>query len=111
MAPIQVLLSKFLYKGRNGRICGRCGNDSGGSCYFLGNPSQFDFECVLLSAKCTTADVEVLDPKGARPIHKELKKRQRSYELNRHFQDTWAAKLPWAESVLEIRSGIRRRVT
>jgi hypothetical protein len=28
------------------------------------------------------------------------KKRKKAYEMNRHFQDTWVVKLPWAKYVL-----------
>ncbi len=30
------------------------------------------------------------------------KERKRTYELNRHFQDTWALKLPGSKSVLRV---------
>ncbi len=29
------------------------------------------------------------------------KKRKKMYELSQHFQDTWVAKLPWVESIME----------
>jgi hypothetical protein len=35
------------------------------------------------------------------------KKRKKIYESNRHFQDSWAIKLPWVESV----AGIKGKVT
>jgi hypothetical protein len=41
-----------------------------------------------------------LDAATASPSHDLLRKRKKSYELNRHFQDSWAAKLPWAEAVV-----------
>ena len=62
-------------------------------------------DCVLLDvgstppAKGPLPDLEVLDPVLASPCHEKIRKR-RSYEANRHFQDSWAAKLPWAESVI-----------
>jgi hypothetical protein len=45
-------------------------------------------------------DVEVLDPVFALPSHKLVRKRKKSYEFNRHFQDSWATKLPWVEAVM-----------
>lgn len=30
----------------------------------------------------------------------ESRKRRKNYDQNRHFQDSWAAKLPWAEAVV-----------
>jgi hypothetical protein len=46
-----------------------------------------------------TFDVEVQPERTLEEIELECKKRKWAYELNRKFQDSWAAKLPWAESV------------
>jgi hypothetical protein len=40
------------------------------------------------------------------PAHEESRKRK-NYELNKYFQDSWAAKCPWAEPVM----GINGRIT
>jgi hypothetical protein len=62
-------------------------------------------DCVLLNTISTPVtqsepDLEVLDSVFASPSHELARKRKKSYELNRHFQDSWAAKLPWAEAVM-----------
>jgi hypothetical protein len=67
-------------------------------------------ECVLMNAISTPVkasvlvepDLQVLDPVLASPSHELARKRKKGYELNRHFQDSWAAKLPWAEAVMGI---------
>ncbi len=46
-----------------------------------------------------TVEVEVEPERTLEEIELECKKRKWAYELNRKFQDSWAAKLPWAESV------------
>jgi hypothetical protein len=43
---------------------------------------------------------QIIDPVIATPIHTAARQRRRTYEHNRHWQDPWAACLPWAESVL-----------
>jgi hypothetical protein len=63
------------------------------------------FNCVLLNAISTPVrqpepDIQVLDPVLASPLHELARKRKKNYELNRHFQDSWATKLPWAEVVM-----------
>jgi hypothetical protein len=45
-------------------------------------------------------DIQVLDLVFASPSHKLERKKNKSYELNKHFQDSWAAKLPWAKIVM-----------
>jgi hypothetical protein len=63
---------------------------------------------VLISAlsvdpqPCPEPDVVLLDPVVALPSHELAKKRKKGYELNRHFQDSWAAKFPWAEAVVDV---------
>jgi hypothetical protein len=65
-----------------------------------GQTSSRDLDCVLISAlsvdpqPCPEPDVVVLDPIVASPSHELAKKRKKGYELNRHFQDSWATKLP-----------------
>jgi hypothetical protein len=46
-------------------------------------------------------DLQVLDLVIALPSHELTRKRKKGYELKvRHFQDSQAAKLPWAEVVM-----------
>jgi hypothetical protein len=66
------------------------------------------YSCILLNAISTPTkppvvpdlDMQVLDPLVASPSHELARKRKEAYELNRHFQDSWAAKLPWAKAVV-----------
>jgi hypothetical protein len=68
---------------------------------------------VLISAlsvdpqPCPEPDVVVFDPIVASPSHELAKKWKKGYELNRHFKDSWVAKLPWAEAVV----GVDGRIT
>jgi hypothetical protein len=63
-------------------------------------------DCIVLNAISTPAkapaesDVQILDPAVGSPLYAAARQRRQSYEQNRHWQDSWAAKLPWAESVL-----------
>lgn len=45
-------------------------------------------------------DLTVLNLVEGKKSLEAAKKRKWSYELNRHFQDNWAQKLPWAEAVI-----------
>ena len=70
-------------------------------------PLSFDSDYVLLDTKVTPGSTSSVPfPKVdvnslvALQLHLAARKRRRSYEGNQHFQDSWAAKLPWAESVL-----------
>jgi hypothetical protein len=80
------------------------GSESFGS---IGQATSHESDCVLISAlnvdpkPCPEPDVLVLDLVLASPSHELARKRKKGYELNRHFQDSWAAKLPWAEAVVE----------
>jgi hypothetical protein len=62
--------------------------------------ASFASDCVLLNAISTPVtqqepDLEVLDPIFASPLQHELtRKKKKSSEFNRHFQDSWVAKLP-----------------
>jgi hypothetical protein len=51
-------------------------------------------------AKAREPDLLILDAATASPSHDLAKKRKKNYELNGHFQDSWAAKLPWVEGVV-----------
>jgi hypothetical protein len=66
-------------------------------------PSQSD--CVLIENKLThmkarKPDLLILDAATASLSHDLLRKRKESYEVSRHFQDSWAVKLPWTEAVM-----------
>jgi hypothetical protein len=69
----------------------------------LSSPS----DCIILNAISTpigavdqVPDFQIVDPVIATPIHAAARQRSRTYEHNHHWQDSWAARLPWAESVL-----------
>jgi hypothetical protein len=68
-------------------------------------PFSSDSNCVLLDTKTTPSRVPFpeLDVNSlvASQLHLTARKCRRSYEGNRHFQDSWVAKLLWSESVLE----------
>jgi hypothetical protein len=56
-------------------------------------------DCVLLNTLSTPApdpDIVVLDSATTDASH-DLTKKRRVYDLNWHFQDHWAAKMPWVE--------------
>jgi hypothetical protein len=69
--------------------------------------SSEDFDCVHLSAlnvdpkPCCEPEVIV-----AFPSYKLARKRKKGYELNCHFQDNLAAKLPWAKAIIGVDSKI-----
>jgi hypothetical protein len=74
-------------------------------------PSGASSDCVVIETLSTPAKTKapnliVLDPAIANIVHKASRKRK-TYELNRHFQDSWAAKCPWAEPVI----GVDGRIT
>jgi hypothetical protein len=50
--------------------------------------------------KACEHDLMILDAATASSSHDLLRKRKKSYELNRHFQDSWAVKLQWAKAVM-----------
>lgn len=52
--------------------------------------------------------VEELDPTKASPAHDLACARRRGYERNRVWQDSWAARLPWAESVVSENGDVRQ---
>jgi hypothetical protein len=64
-------------------------------------------DCVLLNNVSTPApapdrapSVEIVDPAVASPLHAAARQWHLGYERNRHWQDSWAARLPWVESSL-----------
>jgi len=67
-----------------------------------------DLDAPLVSPAPATSDVVILDATEASPAHEAARARRLSYEKNRHWQDTWAARLPWAESVLGLDGQVRQ---
>jgi hypothetical protein len=63
-------------------------------------------DCIVMTAISAPtqspldSDVQIVDSAVASSLHAAARQRRQSYEQNRHWQDSWAAKLPWAESVL-----------
>jgi hypothetical protein len=55
---------------------------------------------MLIGAVDQVLDFQIVDLVIATPIHVVARQWRRTYEHNRHWQDSWAARLPWAESVL-----------
>jgi hypothetical protein len=53
-------------------------------------------------------EVQILDPVIASPAHELARQRRHVYESNRVFQDTWAARLPWAESMVTADGSVRQ---
>jgi len=128
MAPSQSMMTKFLYDGRlhcedsefvNSNSCAQVlSNNHAGS----GAPALSDGngDPVLLgasdvpegvkavAASDATPEVVILDPKSASPAHDLARAKPLGYEANRQWQDSWAARLPWAESVLGEDGRIRQ---
>jgi hypothetical protein len=83
-----------------------CVDDSKGSQSAADVACSSQSDCIVLNAISTPAkapaesDVQILDPTVGSPLYAAVRQRRQSYEQNRHWQDSWAAKLPWAESVL-----------
>jgi hypothetical protein len=48
------------------------------------------------------SDMVILDPAIGSPAVDAARARRRAYEQNRHWQDSWATRLPWAESVMGV---------
>jgi hypothetical protein len=73
-----------------------------------GQTSSQDFDCMLVSALNVDPkpypgpDLFVLDPTLVSPSHELAKKRKKGYKLNRHFQESWTAKLLWTEVVVGV---------
>ena len=123
MAPMQASMSWFLYESRvpddvarglgsDGQLCpgapvnvkcvARSSSDQ--SAPVAANSSQNN--CILLNAisdpsqSPSELNVQIIDNSGASPLHAAVRHHKQTYERNRHWQDSWAAKLPWVESVL-----------
>ena len=110
MAPAQSMMRKFLYEGRvpdPDSVHAQVESSGEVQCeqVLLGTPGTYDDIDVSPTA---TPEVVILDPKVASPAHELARARRRSYELNRHFQDSWAARLPWAESVVSADGTVRQ---
>jgi hypothetical protein len=56
----------------------------------LESTPAIEVDCVVLDLVVAKGDIEL------------SKERKKTYELHRHFQDTWALKLPWAKSMLGV---------
>lgn len=67
-----------------------------------------DLDAPPVSSVPAVPDVVILDPAVASPAHDLARARRLSYESNRQWQDTWAARLPWAESVLGADGKVRQ---
>ena len=68
-------------------------------------PLNSDSNCVVLDTKTTPGSTgavsfRTVNSLVASQLYLATRKRRRSYEGNWHFQDSWVAKLRWAESVL-----------
>ena len=78
-----------------------------------GQTSFYNSDCMLIRAlnvdpkSCLKPKVVVLDPAKAFPSHELAKKIKESYELNRHYHDSWDPKLPWIEAIV----GVDGRIT
>ena len=45
-------------------------------------------------------DIKILEPDVRVPLHVASRARRRNYNHNWHFQDRWAALVPWAEAIV-----------
>ena len=119
---MQAHLEKFLYEGQSvqcndekevvpitvGSVVGLNASPSHKVIFvapYLAPTQSSNSDCVLLDVGSTPAkepilDLKVLDPVLALLYHEKVWKKRRNYEANRHFQDSWAAKLPWAKSMI-----------
>lgn len=71
----------------------------------MSSPSNFILQNerstpVPVSVVEQVSDMQIVDPAVATPLHAATRQRHWPYEHNCHSQDSWAARLPWAESVL-----------
>jgi hypothetical protein len=69
-------------------------------------PSGTSSDCIVIEklstpAKAKAPDVVIPDSAIASPAHLASRKRK-TYELNWHFQELWAAKGPWAKAVVGV---------
>jgi hypothetical protein len=116
-------MSRFLYESRlPDDEAGGCGSDvqlpppapvnvdsvarSDGSQPPADVATSSEIDCIVMTAVSALAqsppdsDVQIVDSAVASPLHAAARQRRQSYKQNHHWQDSWAAKLPWAESVL-----------
>lgn len=63
---------------------------------------------VQVSPLASDPDVVILDPGEAEPVYELARAKRVKYEQNHQWQDTWAARLPWAESVVNADGKIRQ---
>lgn len=54
----------------------------------------------LVDSRSDFDDVIILGESAALAAVEAVKKQKRSYELRRHYQEIWVAKLPWAEAIV-----------
>lgn len=57
---------------------------------------------MLTRDSSSSNDLVILDLDEGKKSLSATKERRRSYELYRHFQDSWASKLPWAEAIIGV---------
>jgi hypothetical protein len=120
MSKVQPILRKFLFESQVLGMSTACEFELVDSTTMLvgiealpsdslgnnGQTSSHNSNCVLIEAlnvdpkPCLEPEIVVLDPAKASPSHELAKKRKESYELNRHFQDSWDPKLPWIEDIV-----------
>ena len=133
MAPRQSFMKKFLFEGRvDGLVreidcstsvsqveVSSSQGESTSAPVLLGTPTLAsdilkDFDAPPVAAVPTVAatpslsDVVILDPAVASPAHELARARRLVYESNRQWQDVWAARHPWAESVLGADGQVRQ---
>ena len=123
MAPMQASMSWFLYESRLSdddaggfgldvqlapttpiNVDSIVGHDGSQSPVDVANSSQSDYivltEISTHAQSLAESDMQIVDNAVASPLHATAHQRRQSYEQNHHWQDSWAAKLPWVESVL-----------
>jgi len=67
-----------------------------------------DLDVPTIAAAVEIADVIELDSVEASPLHELARARRQSYERSRQWQDSWAARMPWAESVFGLDGKVRQ---
>jgi hypothetical protein len=56
----------------------------------------------IIATTNSELDVVVIDLTQVEANLPNSHKRKKMYELNRHFQNSWAIKLPWVESIMGV---------